>query len=153
MIIPFSRYCRLHVSLMSQVAVSHRKYRNSITDLMYLCRNWQHSPVRGVGSRNSVMRSFGIKQSLRFSLLCFFNWYSGGGVQLGPLHTAATNRPTVPAPGDYNDGEIGGKMIVRETEVLGENLPQCRFVYHKTHTLPGREHGPLRWEASDSLLC
>jgi hypothetical protein len=33
----------------------------------------------------------------------------GGGVQLGPLGTAATNRPTVPAPGDY-DGEIGGTI-------------------------------------------
>jgi hypothetical protein len=45
--------------------------------------------------------------------LFFFNWYSGGGVQLGPLGTAATNRPIVPAPGDYDDGEIGG-MIGRE---------------------------------------
>jgi hypothetical protein len=37
----------------------------------------------------------------------------GGGVQLGPLCTAATNRPIVPAPGDYDDdGEIGG-MISR----------------------------------------
>jgi hypothetical protein len=27
---------------------------------------------------------------------------------LGPLGTAATNRPLVPAPGDYDDGEIGG---------------------------------------------
>jgi hypothetical protein len=35
-----------------------------------------------------------------------------GGVQLGPLDTAATNRPIMPAPGDYDDGEIGG-MIVR----------------------------------------
>jgi hypothetical protein len=33
----------------------------------------------------------------------------GGGVQLGPLGTAATNRPIVPAPGDY-DGEIGGMI-------------------------------------------
>jgi hypothetical protein len=32
----------------------------------------------------------------------------GGGVQLGPLGTAATNRPIVPTPGDYDDGEIGG---------------------------------------------
>jgi hypothetical protein len=31
----------------------------------------------------------------------------GGGVQLGPLGTAATNWPLVPAPGDY-DGENGG---------------------------------------------
>jgi hypothetical protein len=27
---------------------------------------------------------------------------------LGPLGTAATSRPIVPAPGDYDDGEIGG---------------------------------------------
>jgi hypothetical protein len=37
----------------------------------------------------------------------------GGEVKLGPLGTAATNRPTVPAPGDYDDGEIGGMMIGR----------------------------------------
>jgi hypothetical protein len=72
----------------------------------------------------------------------------GGGVQLGPLGTAATNRPIVPAPGDYDDGETGG-MMAGETEVLGENLPQCRFVQHKPHMLPGREPGPPRWEASD----
>jgi hypothetical protein len=34
----------------------------------------------------------------------------GGGVQLGPLSTAATNRPIVPAPGDHDDGEIGGMI-------------------------------------------
>jgi hypothetical protein len=28
----------------------------------------------------------------------------GGGVQFGSLGTAATNRPIVPAPGDYDDG-------------------------------------------------
>jgi hypothetical protein len=36
-----------------------------------------------------------------------------------------------------------------ETEVLGENLPQCNFVHHKPHMLPGREPQPPRWEASD----
>jgi hypothetical protein len=35
----------------------------------------------------------------------------GGGVKLGPLGTAATNRPIVPVPADYDDGEIGGMMI------------------------------------------
>jgi hypothetical protein len=35
----------------------------------------------------------------------------GGGIQ-GPLGTAATIRPTVPAPGDYDDGKIG-EMIGR----------------------------------------
>jgi hypothetical protein len=28
----------------------------------------------------------------------------GGGVQLGPLGTAATNRPTEPVPDHYDDG-------------------------------------------------
>jgi hypothetical protein len=37
----------------------------------------------------------------------------GGGVQLGQLYTAATNRPIVPALGDYDDEEIGGMMIGR----------------------------------------
>jgi hypothetical protein len=40
----------------------------------------------------------------------FFYWYSGGGVQLGPLGSAATNGPIVPVPGDYDDGEIGGMI-------------------------------------------
>jgi hypothetical protein len=41
----------------------------------------------------------------------------------------------VPAPGDYDDGEIGGIMIGKGTEVVGENLPQCRFLHHKSHML------------------
>jgi hypothetical protein len=35
----------------------------------------------------------------------------GFGVQLGPLGTAATSRSIVPAPGDYDDGEICGMII------------------------------------------
>jgi hypothetical protein len=32
---------------------------------------------------------------------------------LGPLGTAATFRPSVPTPGDYDNGEIGRMMIGR----------------------------------------
>jgi hypothetical protein len=37
----------------------------------------------------------------------------GGGVQMGPLGTSATEWPIVPAPGDYDDGEFGGMNIGR----------------------------------------
>jgi hypothetical protein len=37
----------------------------------------------------------------------------GGGVQMGPLGTSATEWPIVPAPGDYDDGEFGGMKIGR----------------------------------------
>jgi hypothetical protein len=40
----------------------------------------------------------------------------GGGVQLSPLDTAATKRPIVPAPRDYDDGEIGA-MIGRGNRI------------------------------------
>jgi hypothetical protein len=54
----------------------------------------------------------------------------GGGIQ-GPLSTAATNRPTVPAPGDYDDAEIGGMIGRRNRSTLRKPAPV------------------LRWEASD----
>jgi hypothetical protein len=41
------------------------------------------------------------------------------------------------------------EWLEREIEILGENLPQCRFVHHKPHMVPGREPGPPRWETSD----
>jgi hypothetical protein len=40
------------------------------------------------------------------------------------------------------------ELLEWETEVLGENLPHCRFVHHKPHMLPGHEPGPPRWEAT-----
>jgi hypothetical protein len=73
----------------------------------------------------------------------------GGGVQLGPLDTAATSRPIVPAPGVYDDGEFGGMIGRGNRSTWRENLPQCRFVHRKPHMLPGREPGLPRWEASD----
>jgi hypothetical protein len=55
---------------------------------------------------------------------------------LDQLGTAATNRSIVPAPGDYDDGDIGG--------IFGKGT---RFVHHKPHMLPRREPGLPRWEA------
>jgi hypothetical protein len=49
----------------------------------------------------------------------------GGGVQLGPLGTAANNGPIVPAPSDY--GEFGG-MIGRgnrSTQRKPTPVPLC----------------------------
>jgi hypothetical protein len=43
----------------------------------------------------------------------FFSSLNGGGVQLGPLSTAATDWPIVPALGDYDDGEFGGMKTDR----------------------------------------
>jgi hypothetical protein len=47
----------------------------------------------------------------------------GSGVQLGPLGTAATNRSIAPAPGDYDDGEIGGMIGRRNRSTRRKPAP------------------------------
>jgi hypothetical protein len=76
--------------------------------------------LRGIESQeklDSLLSLFGQEQKKKrvgenveriLYLYFFLIGVVGGGVQLGPLGSAATNRPTVPAPGDYDDGEIGG---------------------------------------------
>jgi hypothetical protein len=67
---------------------------------------------------------------------------------LGPLGTAAINRPIVPAPDDYDDGEIGG-MIGRGNRSTRRKPALVTLCHHKSHMLPEREPRPPRWEASD----
>jgi hypothetical protein len=47
----------------------------------------------------------------------------GGGVQLGALGTTNTNRPIVPAPGDYDDREIGGMIGRRNRSTRKKPVP------------------------------
>jgi hypothetical protein len=72
-----------------------------------------------------------------------------GGVQLGPLGTAATNRPIVPAPGDYDDGEIGGMIGRGNRSTQRKPAPMPLTPPQISHDLTGREPGPPGWEASD----
>jgi hypothetical protein len=76
----------------------------------------------------------------------FLIWIVGGGIK---LHS--TVRPLnglLYQPRVIMIMEKSVEWWSGETEVLGENLPQCRFVHHKPHMLPAREPGPPRWEAS-----
>jgi hypothetical protein len=69
---------------------------------------------------------------------------------LGPLGTAATNRPIVPAPGDYDDVEFGGMIIgrgKRSTRRKPAPVPLC--APQTPQALPRRELGLPCWEASD----
>jgi hypothetical protein len=52
----------------------------------------------------------------------------GVGVQLGPLGTAASDWPILPAPGNYDDGAIGGMktgMENRSTQRKPAPQPLC----------------------------
>jgi hypothetical protein len=71
-----------------------------------------------------------------------YNSNRGGGVQLALW-------PLVSAPGDYDDGEIGGMMIGRgnrSTRRKPAPVPLCPP--QTPHALPRREPRLSRWEAS-----
>jgi hypothetical protein len=72
----------------------------------------------------------------------------GGGVQLGPLGTVATKRPIVPAPGDYDDGEIGGIIGRGKRSTRRKRAPVPLCPPQNPHAARMRTRAP-RWEASD----
>jgi hypothetical protein len=53
-------------------------------------------------------RSRSTQKNRKRDTIVFYRY--SGGWSPGPLGTAATNRPIVSAPGDYDDGEIGGMI-------------------------------------------
>jgi hypothetical protein len=61
---------------------------------------------------------------------------------LGPLGTAATNRPIVPAPDDYDDGQISGMMIGRGNRSTCRKPAPVPFRPPQTaHAAPDAEQG------------
>jgi hypothetical protein len=115
------------------------------------CSKWHEWKTGGVIKFRSISRKTirleeptGITD---YALLFFLIGIVGGVVQLGPLGNAATNG-LLCQPRVIMMMEKSVEWLAGETEVLGESLPQCRFVHHKPHMLPGREPGPPRWEAS-----
>jgi hypothetical protein len=85
-------------------------------------------------------------QRLNARQFCFLIRVVGGGVQVDPRGTAAANRPVVPSPGDYDDGEFGGMMIDRgnrSTRRKPAPMPLC------PPQIPHAVPGPPQWEASD----
>jgi hypothetical protein len=78
---------------------------------------------------------------------------------VGPRGTAATNKPIVPAPGDYDNGEIGGIMIgkgIRSTR--RKPAPMLLYPPQIPHAARTRTRAKFNWVHSAlrqliSLLC
>jgi hypothetical protein len=71
---------------------------------------------------------------------------------LGPLGTAATNRPIVPAPGGYDDGEIGGMIDKGNRSTRKKTLPSAVLSTTNFICLPGRKPGPPRGKPATNRL-
>jgi hypothetical protein len=126
--------------------------------LLKRCRGLMHKDVlstRMTGNFKLPMWMWIFLKSLIVDSLhvLIFNLYSGG-VESNWVHSAL--RPPIGLLFQPRVIMMIEKLVewfAGETEVLGKNLPQCRFVHPKPYMLPGREPGPLRLEASDISLC
>jgi hypothetical protein len=95
---------------------------------------------------NIGMRSLPTENRILTKMTFFLICIVGGGIK---VHS--TLRPLnglLCQPRVIMIMERSVEWLAGETEVLGENLPQCRFVHHKPHMLPGHEPGPPMWEVS-----
>jgi hypothetical protein len=75
----------------------------------------------------------------------------GGGDELGPLGTAATDWPIVPVPGDYDDGEFGGMKIGRGTQST-RRIPAPAQLCPPQIPLPGSNLGRHGWKPATNCL-
>jgi hypothetical protein len=89
-----------------------------------LSRTKSHTRLWSSGMRRCVLLWIGTTASEGFIASIFmtentgrlrkqvliFNWYSGGWSPIGSTRHCGHQWPTVPAPGDYDDGEIGGMI-------------------------------------------
>jgi hypothetical protein len=95
---------------------------------------WLYSPILGLGRLHQTFRFISVTRSRTVG------WTPWTSDQL-------VARPLLTAPGDCDDGEVGGMNgFSKETEVLGENLPRRHFVHHKCYlpdpgANPGRRGG------------
>jgi hypothetical protein len=83
--------------------------------VLQFVRHWRlhsHFPLvfDNLGLRIRHLRHRNMQHSSKYASIILTGIVEGVGVQLGPLGTAATYRPIVPAPGDYDDGETGGMI-------------------------------------------
>jgi hypothetical protein len=130
----------------------HNNVKNSLTFIVYnefISLNDTIRNVLHVLAYETIIRECTITTF-------FLNWNSGGWSPIG-VHSAL--RPPIGLLHQPRVIMMTEKLVewrlAGETEVLGENLPQCYFVHHKPNTLcpdknPGRRSGK---PATNRLSC